>query len=345
MSYRFQKPARPVSRVFLHCSASDNPDHDSAATIDAWHREKGWAGIGYHFFIRKDGRLEKGRDLEKVPAAQENNNVGTIAICLHGLAKEKFTEAQMRTLRGLCLDIDHAYAGRVSFHGHCEVARKACPVFDYRVELGLDRDGHLHIPRDRQSHVSVDLIPGRDAIEVEPIRVSILKTGTKGDLVRHLQQLLNGLGYFTGAIDGDFGPRTRAAVLAFQADNHLTPDGVVGPLTREALAEAGPRPVAPARAAATLGDLAASGSRIASASIGNGIAGIALTGTGAAAVLDDLTGAISAITGQSDAISRLFADHGPIAGGVILAAGLFVAWQSWRAGRARLDDHRTGKTS
>lgn len=94
MTYIFKKPARPVSRVFVHCSASDNPAHDSAAVIDAWHKKRGWSGISYHFFIRKDGALEMGRSVEKTPAAQGGHNTATIAICLHGLEVDKFTEAQ-----------------------------------------------------------------------------------------------------------------------------------------------------------------------------------------------------------------------------------------------------------
>lgn len=345
MAYQFQKPARPIDRVFIHCSASDRPEHDSWAVIDRWHREKGWAGIGYHFFIRKDGTLETGRDIEKTPAAQENHNLRTIAICLHGLEAPNFTEAQFRTLRGLCLDIDDAFRGAMTFHGHREVARKECPVIDYKALLRLDARGRLGDLDGLDATVRQDPPSGLDALEVLPILTRTLRPGDKGNLVRDLQKVLTGIGYFTGAIDGDFGKRTRAAVLAFQADNHLTADGIVGPLTREALGEAHPRDIAPARAMATLADLSAGGSRIASASIGNGVAGVLLGGTGAVAVLDQLTGAISQITGQADAIERLFADHGALTGAVILAAGLYVAWQSWRAGRARLEDHRSGKTA
>lgn len=339
-NFSFQKPARPVSRVFVHCSASDRPEHDSAAVIDAWHKQRGWAGIGYHFFIRKDGTLEKGRDIEKVPAAQEGNNTGTIAICLHGLEREKFTEAQFNTLRALCTQIDRAYGrgiNRITFHGHCEVAAKACPVFIYQDVLGIDKAGRLSLD---QGEVAPIQTPDVDFGDLEVLKPSplILKLGTKGQLVKDLQTLLTRIGYFTGTIDGDFGPRTQAAVLAFQADSHLETDGKVGNLTREALAEAGPREIAPARAFASLGELAAAGSRIAKASRNNIGIGAVLGAGGLATVIDE-------VTGQADLIQKLFDQHGLIAGAAILAAGAFVAWQSWCAGKARVDDHRTGKTS
>lgn len=344
MLYTFKKPARPVTRVFVHCSASDNPKHDNWATIDRWHRERGWACGGYHFFIRRDGTLEMGRDLDKIPAAQEGNNNGTITICLHGLKKELFREEQFATLRALCGQIDAAYGDDVTFHGHCEVSNKSCPVYDYCAVLNLDASGMM--VGAKRELAEVPMVRLNDAgLEVQAINTASLKIGSKGDGVKFVQQLLASLGYFAGAIDGDFGARTRAAVMAFQADNHLIADGVFGALSREAIEDAKPRPVGAKRAAVTLTSLAEGGSRIAKASIGNTIIGTLLGGGGAVAVLDQLTGSVSAITGQANAIEALIAEHGLLSAGVILAAGAFVAWQSYRAGRARVDDHRTGKTA
>jgi peptidoglycan hydrolase-like protein with peptidoglycan-binding domain len=53
--------------------------------------------------------------------------------------------------------------------------------------------------------------------------------------VRTLQRRLTRLGYAPGPVDGLFGPRTQAAVLAFQTRHHLTADGVVGPDTHRRL--------------------------------------------------------------------------------------------------------------
>ena len=96
----FDKPQRHVDRIFLHCSASDRLEHDDVEVIRDWHvNGNGWSDIGYHYFIKKDGTIEPGRDLERTPAAQKGNNSGTIAICLHGLAAEKFTKAQYKIER------------------------------------------------------------------------------------------------------------------------------------------------------------------------------------------------------------------------------------------------------
>lgn len=62
----------------------------------------------------------------------------------------------------------------------------------------------------------------------------VLSIGDRGQSVKRLQEKLNGQGEQLVA-DGIFGPGTHAAVVAFQARHGLTPDGVVGPRTSEAL--------------------------------------------------------------------------------------------------------------
>lgn len=59
----------------------------------------------------------------------------------------------------------------------------------------------------------------------------LLKRGAQGDAVKNVQAALKRLGYFEGKTDGDFGEYTENAVKAFQAQNGLRADGVVGPAT------------------------------------------------------------------------------------------------------------------
>ena len=62
-----------------------------------------------------------------------------------------------------------------------------------------------------------------------------IKVGSSGNDVKRLQNQLKALGYYTGSVDGDFGPSTEAAVKAFQARNGLTADGKAGRYTLEKL--------------------------------------------------------------------------------------------------------------
>lgn len=59
----------------------------------------------------------------------------------------------------------------------------------------------------------------------------VLRRGSKGEAVRHLQELLAGQGHALGRVDGDFGERTDAAVRIFQKLKGLKPDGIVGTQT------------------------------------------------------------------------------------------------------------------
>ncbi|NLP07901.1 MAG: LysM peptidoglycan-binding domain-containing protein [Clostridiaceae bacterium] len=58
-----------------------------------------------------------------------------------------------------------------------------------------------------------------------------ISRGSSGPDVRVVQSLLNRIGYNAGPVDGIFGSGTYQAVTAFQTNNSLVPDGIVGPAT------------------------------------------------------------------------------------------------------------------
>lgn len=69
-------------------------------------------------------------------------------------------------------------------------------------------------------------------------QVGYLSKGMTGGQVKHLQELLVGLGYNTGGVDGVFGHETEMAVMDFQRSVGIVCDGVVGPITSAKLSEA-----------------------------------------------------------------------------------------------------------
>ena len=238
----FTRPEREVDRVFLHCSASDSPEHDSIDVVRRWHVDgNGWGDVGYHYFIRRDGTLETGRPLEKNPAAQAGNNAATIAICLHGLTRERFTKAQYRTLIDLATAMDDACAGMLSFHGHCEVSSKSCPVFPYRAVLGLDSHGAMAFhPTDSPGFADAALATG-DATSSpsSPSPPPTLRVTSNHPEVATMQHLLSEAGHPLEE-DGLFGQATLEAVKRFQHRHGLRPDGIVGPRTWSALTSGTP---------------------------------------------------------------------------------------------------------
>lgn len=67
---------------------------------------------------------------------------------------------------------------------------------------------------------------------------SIMHKGSRSQFVTKLQQNLNTLGYGPVKVDGVFGKETEAAVVQFQHDAGLKPDGWAGPNTLEAIGKA-----------------------------------------------------------------------------------------------------------
>lgn len=68
-----------------------------------------------------------------------------------------------------------------------------------------------------------------------PYLLTLESPNMTGALVRTVQEALMAKGYSPGEIDGEYGPHTVAAVVAFQIRNRLVADGVVGPRTAKKL--------------------------------------------------------------------------------------------------------------
>lgn len=219
---QFQPPTRRVDTTFLHCSASDNPNHDDVSVMRDWHEARGWNDVGYHYFITKQGNIQEGRPVANIPAAQGGNNTGTIAICCHGLLIEKFTQQQHNSVHALCTAIRDVYAGRgvtMRFRGHCEVSSKTCPVYNYKQVLGLDAQGYM------TGTPNVNPAPPTPPPKAPGGPVDIGMTDSGKEVVE-VQTLLNSHGADL-VVDGKFGQKTATAVRAFQAEKGLPVTGSV----------------------------------------------------------------------------------------------------------------------
>ena len=82
-------------------------------------------------------------------------------------------------------------------------------------------------------------LPGPREAEEGP---RALRQGDDGEEVKRLQERLAELGFATGPADGNFGVLTTRALVAFQAEHKLKPDGIAGPRTLEVLAASAPAP-------------------------------------------------------------------------------------------------------
>lgn len=97
----------------------------------------------------------------------------------------------------------------------------------YRNDLPEEHDSHIHgVRREYEQYET-----GEERDE----RGTLREGDNNPSEIWYLQELLTYHEISPGAIDGDFGAKTKAAVETFQASQGLTADGVVGPATWEAL--------------------------------------------------------------------------------------------------------------
>jgi N-acetyl-anhydromuramyl-L-alanine amidase AmpD len=134
-----------VDTIWIHCSATrpewlaGSPLSEKVKEITRWHVAKGWATVGYHWIIDRDGTVAKGRDEGTRGAHVANHNIGSIGICLiggHGSSEngkflDSYTPEQENALRRLIDDI-RGRAQITKIRGHNEVAAKACPGFNVK---------------------------------------------------------------------------------------------------------------------------------------------------------------------------------------------------------------------
>lgn len=132
-------PRKTTKHFVLHCSATRPFMDVGVKEITQWHKARGWATIGYHYVIRRDGRVEKGRGRDEIGAHVANHNSNTLGICLVGGLADKapwppqdnFTPAQWASLKTLVAELLKVYP-KATILGHRDFPKvaKACPCFD-----------------------------------------------------------------------------------------------------------------------------------------------------------------------------------------------------------------------
>ena len=93
---------RNINQIILHCSDTDNKE-TTIYDINEWHKKRGWAGCGYHYFIQSDGKLYRGRPETWVGSHVKNHNTNSLGICING--KRSFYQEQTDTLNFLLINI------------------------------------------------------------------------------------------------------------------------------------------------------------------------------------------------------------------------------------------------
>ena len=110
--------------IVIHHTGGTDIDA-SAEQIDGWHKNQDWVGIGYHFVIRKDGTIERGRPEWAVGSHAYGENWHTLGIHLSGaMDKVQPTDAQIESCAHLVAYLCDEYEipiDREHIVGHREV--------------------------------------------------------------------------------------------------------------------------------------------------------------------------------------------------------------------------------
>lgn len=133
--YNFLNPVSErysTDMIVLHHTGNGKKGMDASADdIHSWHKAQGYSGIGYHFVVRKNGIIERGRPVWSIGAHAYGENWHTIGIHLSGdFNLENPTSAQIEStamlLANLCVDYSIP-TNRANIVGHGELMATDCP--------------------------------------------------------------------------------------------------------------------------------------------------------------------------------------------------------------------------
>lgn len=88
---------RTINKIVVHCSATRVDRALSPEDLEADHRRRGFRGIGYHYYIRKDGSTINTRPIELIGAHAKGHNAHSIGIAYEGGLDKDGRAADTRT--------------------------------------------------------------------------------------------------------------------------------------------------------------------------------------------------------------------------------------------------------
>lgn len=122
---------KSTSLLILHHAAGDG----SVEAIHKGHLARNWYGIGYHYYVRKDGSIWRGRPEDSVGTHTVGRNNISIAVCFEGnFENDIMSDAQMESGRQLIADILGRYEG-IKVTTHRDHDATACPGNNFPREL------------------------------------------------------------------------------------------------------------------------------------------------------------------------------------------------------------------
>lgn len=214
----------------------------NGATVESvarYHIGEGHAGIDYNIIVLKAGEIVWGRGLEYAGGHTMNKrglptygvNARSVSIAFQGnFMAEHMSPEQFEAGKSIISEVVQFYniQSIKQIVTHREIAGvdyTDCPGMYFPAD-----DFREFIRNGGKAHVPV--VPAAPKFTL----AGVVKLGSTGPIVKKIQAVLNAKGANPALkVDGDFGPKTEAAVRAFQAEYGLKADGIVGKHTTVAL--------------------------------------------------------------------------------------------------------------
>ena len=255
LQFRNMSTREATERIILHhadakkCSAED---------IHRWHLNNGWSGAGYHFLVRKDGKIYRLRPEDKVGAHAYSSNYNSIGICFEGnYMEEDMPGIQKEAGKELVAYLKNKY-GITTVQRHKDVCATSCPGDKFPFEEIANSEKKEEVISKPQEEVKGKVAEIQKILnERYGLNIgvdNIYGNETKRALVKGLQTELNKQYGRRLSVDGIFGNNTYKACINVRegAEGNITwliqamlvchsfdisVDGIFGNATKNAIKE------------------------------------------------------------------------------------------------------------
>ena len=214
LQFKNLEKRKTTRRTILHHAEASNC---TAEDIHRWHLNRGWAGAGYHFLVRKDGTTYRLRPEDAVGAHAYGSNYDSIGICAEGkYNEEEMPEAQKQAIIELIKYLESKYNIN-TIQKHKDVCATSCPGNNYPFEEivnGISVSGDVEEVLD----ITTEDIARIQAALNERYGLNIAVDNIYGNetrkaLVKGLQTELNKQYNRDLVVDGIFGANTYNACI------------------------------------------------------------------------------------------------------------------------------------